>query len=216
RLDQRFRLLTRGSRAALERHQTLRNTVDWSYNLLSEDEQVALNRLSVFPGSCDLEAAEAILAPDDEFDAVDVLSQLVDKSLANADDDSGGRRYRLLETIRQYGAERLEASDDTARLRRAHAEYFVAFSERAGPRLRDRHQLEWAAKLTREVENLRAALDWAVEEPSADHALRLVAPLMVTAIPVGWTMTDWADIASTVPGAEQHRLYPVVVAFAAL
>jgi predicted ATPase/class 3 adenylate cyclase len=216
RLDQRFRLLTRGSRAALERHQTLRNTVDWSYNLLSEDEQVALNRLSVFPGSCNLEAAEAILAPDDELDAIDVLSQLVDKSLVSADDDAGGRRYRLLETIRQYAAERLETSGDTARLRRAHEEYFVAFAERAGPRLRDRHQVEWAAKLTREVENLRAALDWAVEEQSADHALRLVAPLMVTAIPVGWTMTDWADIASTVPGAEQHRLYPVVVAFAAL
>ena len=215
RLDQRFRLLTRGSRAALERHQTLRNTVDWSYNLLSEDEQIALNRLSVFPGSCDLEAA-AILVSEDEFDAIDVLSQLVDKSLANADDDSGGRRYRLLETIRQYAAERLEATGESPRLRSTHAEYFVAFAERAGPQLRDRHQVEWAVKLTREVENLRAALDWAVEEESADHALRLVAPLMVTAIPVGWTMTDWADIASTVPGAEQHRLYPVVVAFAAL
>src|SRR4051812_2288879 len=216
RLDQRFRLLTRGSRAALERHQTLRNTVDWSYNLLSEHEQVALNRLSVFPGSCDLVAAEAILAPEDEFDAIDELSQLVDKSLANADDDDGGRRYRLLETIRQYAAERLEASGETARLRRAHAEHFVAFAERAGPELRDRHQVESAAKLTREVENLRAALDWAVEEGSADHALRLVAPLMVTAIPVGWTMTDWADIASGVPRADTHPLYPVVVAFAAL
>jgi len=176
----------------------------------------SLNRLSVFPGSCDLEAAEAILVSEDEFDAIDVLSQLVDKSLANADDDSGGRRYRLLETIRQYAAERLEATGESPRLRSTHAEYFVAFAERAGPQLRDRHQVEWAVKLTREVENLRAALDWAVEEQSADHALRLVAPLMVTAIPVGWTMTDWADIASTVPGAEQHRLYPVVVAFAAL
>jgi predicted ATPase len=216
RLDQRFRLLTRGSRAALERHQTLRNTIDWSYNLLSEDEQVALNRLSVFPGSCDLDAAEAILAPDDEFDAIDVLSQLVDKSLANADDDDGGRRYRLLETIRQYAAERLEVSGETPRERRAHAEYFIALAQRAGPRLRDRHQVEWAEKLTRDVENLRAALDWAVEEQSADHALRLVAPLMVTAIPVGWTMTDWADIARSVPGAADHELYPVVVAFAAL
>jgi predicted ATPase/class 3 adenylate cyclase len=216
RLDQRFRLLTRGSRAALERHQTLRNTVDWSYNLLSADEQVALNRLSVFAGGCDLEAAESILAPDDEFDAIDVLSQLVDKSLAIADDDTGGRRYRLLETIRQYAAERLEASGDTARTRRTHAEYFIALSERAGPRLRDRHQLEWAAKLTRDVENLRAALDWAVEEQSADHALRLVAPLMVTAIPVGWTMTNWADTAGRVPGAQTHQLYPVVVAFASL
>jgi predicted ATPase len=215
RLDQRFRLLTRGSRAALERHQTLRNTVDWSYNLLGEDEQVGLNRLSVFAGGCDLDAAEAILAPDGEFDAVDVLSQLVDKSLALADDEGGRRRYRLLETIRQYAQEQLEASGQTAQTRRNHAEYFVALAERAGPHLRSRDQLEWAAKLTRDSENLRTALDWAVELESADHALRLVAPFMVVGLPMGWTITDWADLATAVPGADTHPLYPPVVAYAA-
>ena len=214
RLDQRFRLLTRGSRAALARHQTLRNTVDWSYNLLTHDEQVGLNRLSVFAGGCDLDAAEAILAPDGEFDAIDVLSQLVDKSLAIAEAEAGRRRYRMLETIRQYAQDQLEASGETAKTRRNHAEYFVALAERAQRHLRSRDQLEWAAKLTRDSENLRTALDWAIEVESADHALRLVVPFMVVGLPVGWT-TDWADLAAAVPGADTHPLYPAVLAYAA-
>ena len=216
RLDQRFRLLTRGSRAALERHQTLRNTIDWSYDLLGGDEKAALNRLSVFAGGCDLDAAEAVLAPGGECDAIDVLTQLVDKSLVVADDDGGGTRYRLYETIRQYAAERLEEQGEAANARRDHAEYFVSLAERAGQHLRSRDQLAWAAKMTGEVENIRAALDWAVETESVDHALRLVAPLMVTAINVGWTGTDWAYVATRIPGAAAHALYPYVVAFAAL
>ena len=105
RLDQRFKLLTRGSRAALERHQTLRSTIDWSYDLLEPTERRALDRLSVFAGGCDLAAAEAVLAGDDldELDVVDLLGQLVDKSLVVADDNAdGGVRYRLFESIRQY------------------------------------------------------------------------------------------------------------------
>jgi predicted ATPase/class 3 adenylate cyclase len=216
RLDQRFRLLTRGSRAALERHQTLRNTIDWSYNLLDDDEKLALERLSVFAGGCDLDAAEAVLAPAGDFDAIDVLTQLVDKSLVAADDDAGGRRYRLLETIRQYAQDRLEARGEAAAARRDHAEYFLGICELAGPHLRSRDQLEWAAKMTGEVENIRAALDWAVEAESVDLALRLVAPLMVTAINIGWTSTDWAYVATSIPGAADHPLFPYVVAFAAL
>ncbi len=117
RLDQRFTLLTHGSRAALERHQTLRRTIDWSYDLLTPTERRALQRLSVFAGGCDLAAAEAVL-PDDDLDAldvVDVIGQLVDKSLVVTDDTDGGVRYRLLETIRQYAWERLNASGDPSR-----------------------------------------------------------------------------------------------------
>src|SRR5205823_14364553 len=99
RLDQRFRLLTRGSRAALERHQTLRNTIDWSYNLLDADEQAALDRLSVFAGGCDLAGAEAIIA-DEVSEAIDVLGQLVDKSLVLVDETGARVRYRMLEMIR--------------------------------------------------------------------------------------------------------------------
>jgi predicted ATPase/class 3 adenylate cyclase len=116
RLDQRFKLLTRGSRAALERHQTLRSTIDWSYDLLDPTERLALDRLSVFAGGCDLAAAEVVLAGDDldVFDVDDVLAQLVDKSLVVVERHDTGVRYRLLETIRQYAAERLQRDGDTA------------------------------------------------------------------------------------------------------
>jgi predicted ATPase/class 3 adenylate cyclase len=219
RLDQRFRLLTRGSRAGLERHQTLRNTIDWSYNLLTGDEQLALNRLSVFSGGCDVAAAVAVLSIDgstDELDAIDLISQLVDKSLVLVEESVGATRFRLLETIRQYAQERLEASGETADVRRAHAEYYVDLAQTAGPYLRGPEQLQWSTALVRDAENLRAALDWAVEESSADHALRLVAPLMITGIAIGWTATDWAETAQNVDGAQDHDLYPIAVAFAAM
>ncbi len=166
RLDQRFKLLTHGSRGALERHQTLRSTIDWSYDLLTPTERHALNRLSVFAGGCDLGAAEAVL-PDDELDAadvVDVLGQLVDKSLVVVDDADGGLRYRLLETIRQYARERLDASGDPVALRRRHADHYVALAEAAGPHLRGREQVEWTSVVIRDIDNFRAALDWAVED----------------------------------------------------
>jgi predicted ATPase len=178
RLDQRFKLLTRGSRAALERHQTLRSTIDWSYDLLDPIERSALDRASVFAGGWDLTAAEAVLAGDDldMVDVADVLGQLVDKSLVVADtDDGGGVRYRLLETIRQYAQERLQASGETAAVRRRHADYYVELAEAAGPYLRSREMLAWARIVVRDTDNFRAALDWAVEAPSP-HALRLVAP----------------------------------------
>jgi predicted ATPase/class 3 adenylate cyclase len=117
RLDQRFRLLTRGSRAALERHQTLRNTIDWSYDLLTEAERFALNRLSVFAGGFALPAAEAILSVGDAVDAIELLTQLVDKSLVIVD-DGGGARYRLLE---RSGSTRRNASRRAARRRRSAA-----------------------------------------------------------------------------------------------
>ena len=170
RLDQRFKLLTRGSRAALERHQTLRSTIDWSYDLLDPIERSRVGpgcRCS--PGAGTSAAAEAVLAGDDldVVDVADVLGQLVDKSLVVADtDDDGGVRYRLLETIRQYAQERLQASGDTAVVRRRHADYYVELAEAAGPHLRSREMLEWARIVARDTDNFRAALDWAVEAPS--------------------------------------------------
>src|SRR4029077_10770011 len=130
---------------ALERHQTLRSTIDWSYELLTPTERHALQRLAVFAGGCDLGAAEAVL-PDDELDAadvVDVLGQLVDKSLVVVDDADSEVRYRLLETIRQYAGERLGGSGDSRALRRRHADHYVALAEAAGPHLRGRDHLEW-------------------------------------------------------------------------
>jgi predicted ATPase/class 3 adenylate cyclase len=133
RLDQRFRLLTRGSRAALARHQTLQSTIDWSYNLLSTDEQRVLRELSVFAGGWNLAAAEAVL-PDDHLDragVVDLLTQLVDKSLVVVDEAELGRRYRLYETIREYAQEQLEAAGETEDARRRHADYYAALAEAA-------------------------------------------------------------------------------------
>jgi predicted ATPase/class 3 adenylate cyclase len=217
RLDQRFKLLTRGSRAALERHQTLRSTIDWSYDLLDPIERGALDRLSVFAGSYDLTAAEAVIASDtlDASDVIDVLGQLVDKSLVVADDNDGVR-YWLLESIRQYAQERLQAGGDTAAVRRRHAEHYVELAETGGPHLRSPHQVEWAAVVARDIDNFRVALDWAVETPSPEHALRLVAPFTIRGTAIGDAAKDWAETASTVPGADAQKLFPAVAAYASL
>ena len=216
RLDQRFKLLTRGSRAALERHQTLRSTIDWSYDLLDPTERRALNRLSVFAGGCDLAAAEAVLAGDDleALDVVDVLSQLVDKSLVVVDASGDSVRYRLLETIRQYGQEKLQESGETSAARRRHADHYVALAEAAGPHLRSRDHVVWADVVARDSDNFRAALDWAVEEPAPQHALRMVAPLAVQG-PTGEMAMEWASTAIAIPGGAGDPLFPIVAAWAA-
>jgi predicted ATPase/class 3 adenylate cyclase len=218
RLNQRFKLLTRGSRASLERHQTLRNAIDWSYDLLSEPERVALRRMSVFAGSFDLAAAEAVVsaADIDSSDVVDLLTPLVDKSLLDVEPVAGGVRYRLLETIRQYAQERLEASGETSALRGRHLAHYLGLAENAGPHLRSHQQLAWASALALETDNFRAALDWAVEATLYDEGLRLVIPLMVTGIPIGWLYTDWADVARSIPGASTHELFPLAAAYAAM
>jgi predicted ATPase len=217
RLDQRFKLLTRGSRAALERQQTLRSTIDWSYDLLEPTERLALDRLSVFAGGCDLAAAETVLAGDDvdELDVIDLLGQLVDKSLVVADDNGdGGVRYRLFESIRQYAAERLQDDGHTGAVRRRHADHYVELAETAGPHLRSRDQLDWAKVITPEIDNFRAAFDWAVETANADHAFRLIAPFMLT-LAIGDAARDWAVTAIAIPGGDDHPLFPVVAAWAA-
>jgi predicted ATPase/class 3 adenylate cyclase len=218
RLDQRFKLLTRGSRASLERHQTLRNAIDWSYDLLSVPEQAVLRRISVFAGSFDLAAAEAVVSGGDidSGDVIDLLTQLVDKSLLDVDPLARGVRYRLLETIRQYAQERLEASAEMAALRGRHLAHYIGLAEKAGPHLRGHQQITWASALALETDNFRAALDWAVEATLPDEGLRLVIPLMVTGIPTGLLSTDWPDVAQSIPGASTYELFPLDVAYAAM
>ncbi|MFK0259477.1 AfsR/SARP family transcriptional regulator [Streptomyces sp. NPDC090445] len=170
RLDDRFRLLTSGARTALPRQQTLRAVVDWSWDLLDDDERTVLRRLSVFVGGCDLPAAEAVCidgdGDGDGGDALDVaglLGSLVDKSLVVAtpdpDPDGHGMRYRMLETIREYAAERAaaHASDRHATAAR-HAAHFLALAEEAEPLLRGAAQLRWIRRIETELDNLRAAL----------------------------------------------------------
>ena len=169
RLDQRFRLLTGGSRTALERQQTLRATVGWSYSLLTGAEQVLLGRLSVFAGGFGLEAAEAVCGSGDldVLDVADLLGSLVDKSLVVAEPAGGTLRYRLLETIRLFAAERLaEAGDDeAAAVAAAHCAHFLAAAEAAAPYLTGPEQGSWLARLDADQANLRRAAGYAASDP---------------------------------------------------
>ena len=168
-LDQRFRLLTGGSRTALERQQTLRATVAWSYSLLTGAEQVLLGRLSVFAGSFDLAAAEAVCgsARIDVLDVADLLGSLVDKSLVVAEPAGTGLRYRLLETIRLFAAERLvEAGDDeAAAVAAAHCAHFLAVAETAAAYLTGPEQGSWLTRLDADQANLRRAAEHAADRP---------------------------------------------------
>ncbi|WP_165367353.1 BTAD domain-containing putative transcriptional regulator, partial [Phytoactinopolyspora endophytica] len=171
RVGDRFRLLSRGNRAAEPRHETLRAVVEWSWELLSERERTLLRRLSVFVGGGAAAAVSRICElPDDEVD--DLLAALADKSLV----DHTGGRYRMLETIREFAAERLAEEAEEDRLRRAYAEYFLELSETAEPYLVGADQLDWLARLTAERANLHAALHWAVR-CDIGIALRLMAAL---------------------------------------
>ncbi|MCW2947629.1 MAG: protein kinase [Actinoallomurus sp.] len=170
RLDDRFRLLTGGSRTALPRHQTLRAVVDWSWDLLDEDEHVLLRRLSVFSGGATLDGIEEICGGD----GLDALIGLVEKSLVSTD---GSGRYHVLETIRAYGAERLSQAGESERIRRAHALYFLELAEAAEPLLRTREQMRWLRRLTAEYDNLHSALRWAIDVGDAALAVRYVAAL---------------------------------------
>ena len=138
RLDDRFRLLTGGSRTALPRQQTLRALIDWSYDLLSEPERLLLRRLSVFVGGWTFEAAEAVCS---DLDVLSLLEQLVNKSLVVMEETQGQARYTMLETIRQYARDKLVESGEAAALRDRHFDYFLQLSEQAEPELSHPHGL---------------------------------------------------------------------------
>jgi predicted ATPase/class 3 adenylate cyclase len=160
RLDDRFRLLTGGNRAALPRQQTLRSLIDWSYDLLPEEERLLFRRFSVFVGSWSLEAAEA-LSP--ELDTLSLLAGLVQKSLVIADEsmEESATRYRFLETIRQYAREKLENNGETPEISNRHARFFSRLAEEAEPYLNvGPENIYWLRILEKEHGNLRGALDW--------------------------------------------------------
>lgn len=198
RLDDRFRLLTGGGRTALPRHRTLRAVVDWSWDLLSEEERTLLRRLAVFSGGATAEAAERVCmdgaAPAERVcmdGAVpagrvpDLLGALADKSLLVASGD-GTERYRMLETIREYGLERLEEAGERDRIRRAHAACFVELAETADPHLRRAGQLLWLPLLAADHDNINAAVRGTIAAGDAQTAVRLVAA-------AGWYWyLDWA------------------------
>jgi non-specific serine/threonine protein kinase len=179
RLDDRFRLLRRGGRTDDERHRTLQATLDWSYGLLDPAAQALLRRLAVFVGGWDVAAAEAICAGE-ELTAgavLDLLDELVDRSLVYVQETGGAPRSGMLETVRQYGLQLLEHMGELAVVRNRHLHWCVTLAEQAASALLGPEQIAWLARLEREHDNLRAAIQWALDRDLRQPCLRLAAGL---------------------------------------
>ena len=179
RLDDRFRLLTGGSRTALPRQQTLRAAIDWSYNLLSEPERLLFNRLSVFMSGWTFTAAEAICPGEgiENYEVLDLLTSLVDKSLVVTEEEVGKTRYHLLETVRQYTRDELLESGEAESLRDRHLDWFLGLAEESEPELRGPDQVEWLDRLEVEHDNLRAAIEWSLGREETEKGLRIAGSL---------------------------------------
>lgn len=179
RLGDSFALLTRGRRTVLLRHQTLRSLIDWSHNLLSEPERVLLRRLSQFAGGWTLDAAEAVCSaqPIARDEVLDLLAQLVEKSLVVLDTQGTEPRYRLLETIRQYGLEKLLLADELEDTRCRHLAFCRELAERIRPMLTRTEQLQWHGTAETEIDNFRIALQWSLRSGRAEEGLRLFSSL---------------------------------------
>jgi predicted ATPase/DNA-binding SARP family transcriptional activator len=213
RLDDRFRLLTGGSRTALPRQQTLRALIDWSYNLLAEPERALLQRFSVFAGGWTLEAAEAVCREAD-LDVLDGLTQLVNKSLVVAERQPGAdARYFLLETIRQYAREKLLDTEEGDRLRQRHLQFFVRLGEALEPEMHGPGLIAALNRLEAEHDNLRAALEWAIAM-GADAGADAVAGLRLGGAVWGfWNNRsylsegrEWLGKILALPAAQAHTL----------
>jgi predicted ATPase/class 3 adenylate cyclase len=217
RLDRRFALLTRGNRRALGRHDTLQAAVDWSYQLLDDDERFVLARCSVFNGGFSLAAAEHLVdgTDVDRVDVLDILDSLVRRSMLLAEDVDGSTRYRLLETIRQYSAERLEESGDAAAARRAHLTWCRTFIEGCCIGLRGRDGRAWFMELDRELDNWRAAVSYATEMRQLDALVVLLGSVPALALystHIGTVFSATAvDVLATV-GEPDHAVTGVLLA----
>jgi len=191
RLNDRFKLLTGGLRTALPRHQTLRATIEWSYELLLEKERILFNRLAVFVGGWTVEAAEEVCAGGgiESSDILDLLSQLVNKSLVTIETPSdtetryltqGPLRYRRLDSIRQFGREKLFETTEVAPLQNRHLAFFTDLAEQADKEIHGPNQTEWMDRLEKEIDNFRGALDWCMSEQNTESALRVLGMLSWT------------------------------------
>jgi predicted ATPase len=216
RLDDRFRLLTGGSRTALPRHRTLRAVIDWSWELLTDAERMVLCRLSVFSGGASLDAAEWVCAGDAE-DVLGLLTALTEKSLLLTE-GGGAPRYRMLGTIKEYAARRLAEAGESDLARHAHLAYFTELAETAEPHLRRAEQLEWLATLEAEHDNIAAAMRGALAAGEAHGAMRLAAS-------AGWYWwlsghkaegNELITAATTIPGEVADEIRAMVYAFVVL
>jgi predicted ATPase len=213
RVEQRFRLLT-GGRGDIERHHTLRAAIDWSYDLLDAHERLIFARLSVFAGGGTLDAVESIVDDDGSSEMVlDVVANLVDKSLVNADRSRVDSRYEMLETIRQYAQERLVESEEAEAVRARHARWYAEFARRAGRGLYSVDELAWDERLRPEMDNLQIAVAWAAGAGETDVAMRIGGsfPRQAVTRPLLGT-AHLAEVALQVEGAEAHPAYTRVLA----
>ena len=207
RLDERFRLLTGGRRTAVERHHTLRAAVDWSYDLLDDRERTVFDRLAVFAGGFTLDAAEHVVAGDgiDARDVLDLLEGLVARSMVALDESTAETRYELLETMRQYARERLEAGTDPDDRRALHGRYFLDFARRAAAGLLGPDEEAWVRRAEADLDNLRAAFTWAADRGDLDVALGIPAAFWWEAFNrLSWGVGRWAQDAVTRPGVDDH------------
>ncbi|MGC4045457.1 MAG: tetratricopeptide repeat protein [Armatimonas sp.] len=210
KLDQRFRLLTGGSRTALPRQQTLRSLIDWSYDLLNEAEKALLCRLSVFAGGWTLESAEVVCSGEvvEDWEVLDLLTSLCDKSLAIAEEQVGVTRYRLLETVRQYARDLLLESREGETYRSRHLDCFLELAEAAELEFQGANQGQWLNRLEVEHENLRAGLDWSLGEgqEGAKKTLRFCGALMRFWESRGYLSEgrDWCTRALNAPEGQEH------------
>jgi predicted ATPase len=214
RLDRRFDTLAGGRRRAVQRHQTLRAAIDWSYQLCSEAERRLLARLAVFAGGCTEEAAEEVCGGDplSGGEVFDLLAGLVAKSLVVAHRDGSTTRYRLLETIREFGEDRLADYAETDQLRRRHSEYYCRLEASLVERLGGPEQVHAGRRLAAERDNLLAAVNYAVDTADIDLALGLVRHSPPPGDQLGLTLHLPIPVILELPGAASHDLYPYALA----
>jgi predicted ATPase/class 3 adenylate cyclase len=219
RLERSFAVLAAGRRGAVARHQTLRATIDWSFQLLTEPEQRLLARLAVFAGGCTLDATEAVcggegIEPDTVFE---LLASLVARSLVVAEEHGPDSRYRLLETIRQYGEERLERIGEIERWRASHAGYYASLLRQVRDHAHDsREEVFWAVRLSREQDNLLTAWSWAIGTGNIGTAFSILAGFAPSEIWNSYPLLLPGETALRLPGATGHSGYPLALAVSAL
>jgi predicted ATPase/class 3 adenylate cyclase len=219
RLERSFAVLAAGRRGAVARHQTLRATIDWSFQLLAGPEQALLARLAVFAGGATLEAAEAVCSGEgiDPGAVLELLAALVARSLVVAEESGIETRYRLLETISQYGEERLGQAGEAERWRARHASYYADLIGRVREHAHDLNpEVFWAVRLGAEQDNLLAAWSWAISTGNVDTAFKILAGFAPAELWSTYPLVLAGEAALELPGAAEHPGYPLALAVSAL
>jgi hypothetical protein len=216
-LDQRFDVLAGGRRGGIERHQTLRATIDWSYKMLDDAQQRLWARLAVFAGGCTRDAAEAVCVggPVEERAVLALLRGLVARSLAAPERGGNATRYRLLETIRAYGEDRLVEHGETHALRDRHAAFYAELARHCGEELDGPERMDWDARMSADSENMLAAFAHAIDTGNLDLVVMMLESTPPNSPQTGYQLSFPVDSVLAIPGVEHHPGYPLVLMAAA-